>query len=89
MADLGKYRAPEEINALRTLALGVGGIALIVWAVGAYFNTTVKEITPTGVVLATAKGEVTLKNDFVLALTGYHPDLDFLRSVGIRIGGAP
>jgi len=39
MADLGKYRAPEEINALRTLALGVGGIALIVWAVGAYFNT--------------------------------------------------
>src|SRR5438477_12551357 len=39
MADLGKYRAPEEINRLRTLALGVGGIALIVWAIGAYFNT--------------------------------------------------
>lgn len=38
MADLGKYRAPEEINRLRTLALGVGGIALIVWAVGLYFN---------------------------------------------------
>src|SRR5437868_8143980 len=38
MADLGKYRAPDEINRLRTLALGVGGIALIVWAVGLYFN---------------------------------------------------
>ena len=38
MADLGKYRAPEEINRLRTLALGVGGIALVVWAVGLYFD---------------------------------------------------
>lgn len=38
MAELGKYRAPDEINRLRTLALGVGGIALIVWAVGLYFN---------------------------------------------------
>ena len=38
MADRGKYRAPDEINGLRTLALGVGGIGLIVWAVGAYFN---------------------------------------------------
>ncbi len=30
-----------------------------------------------------------LKNDFVLALTGYHPDLDFLRSLGIQIGEPP
>jgi thioredoxin reductase (NADPH) len=57
--------------------------------VTAYFNTTVKEISPTAVVLVTPKGEVSLKNDFVLALTGYHPDLDFLRSVGIRVGDAP
>lgn len=39
MADLGNYAAPSEMNRLRALALGVGGIALIVWAVGAYFNT--------------------------------------------------
>jgi thioredoxin reductase (NADPH) len=32
---------------------------------------------------------VKLKNDFVLALTGYHPDLDFLRSVGVQIGELP
>ncbi|MBK9529561.1 MAG: hypothetical protein IPO41_14910 [Acidobacteria bacterium] len=38
MAELDKYYAPQEINRLRTLALGVGGIALIIWAVGAYFN---------------------------------------------------
>ena len=28
-----------------------------------------------------------VKNDFVLALTGYHPDFDFLRSLGIRLAG--
>jgi thioredoxin reductase (NADPH) len=55
----------------------------------AYFNSTVKEIASTAVVLETANGEVMLKNDFVLALTGYHPDLDFLRSVGVQIGELP
>lgn len=39
MANLDKYHAPAEIARLRTLALGLGGIALIIWAVGAYFNT--------------------------------------------------
>lgn len=39
MADPGNYFAPKELDRLRTLALGIGGIALIVWAVGAYFNT--------------------------------------------------
>ena len=38
MADLGNYQAPADINRLRTLALGVGGIALIAWAVGYFFN---------------------------------------------------
>jgi thioredoxin reductase (NADPH) len=55
----------------------------------AHFNTTVKEITPTTAVLQTPEGELTLKNDFVLALTGYHPDLDFLRQVGIQTGPPP
>jgi thioredoxin reductase (NADPH) len=55
----------------------------------AYFESTVKEIASTSVVLETPKGSVTLKNDFVLALTGYHPDLDFLRSFGVQIGDLP
>ncbi len=38
MAELDKYYAPQEINRFRSLALGVGGIALIAWAVGTYFN---------------------------------------------------
>ena len=39
MANLDKYKASSEINRFRTLSLGIGGIALIVWAAGLYFNT--------------------------------------------------
>ncbi len=28
-----------------------------------------------------------MQNDFVFALTGYHPDYDFLRSMGIELSG--
>jgi thioredoxin reductase (NADPH) len=55
--------------------------------VKAYFNSTVKEITPDYVVLATPEGEVTLANDWVFAMTGYHPDFDFLRALGIQTRG--
>jgi thioredoxin reductase (NADPH) len=55
--------------------------------VRAYFNSTVKEITPDHVLLNTPEGEVTLANDWVFALTGYHPDFDFLRGLGIQIRG--
>jgi thioredoxin reductase (NADPH) len=51
----------------------------------AYFNSRVVEIHPKSVVIETAEGPVTLKNDFVFALTGYRPDLDFLASLGIRL----
>ena len=52
----------------------------------AYFNSRVKEIAPEYVVLDTPDGEVRLKNDFVFALTGYHPDYDFLRGLGVTLG---
>lgn len=51
----------------------------------AYFNTSVEEIAPDHVLLKTAEGPVELKNDFVFALTGYHPDYDFLRAMGIEL----
>ena len=50
----------------------------------AYFDSTVKEICPDAVTLATPKGEVTLKNDFVFAMTGYRPDTEFLAAHGIE-----
>lgn len=48
-----------------------------------YFQSTVKEIREREVVLATPEGEVTLANDFVFAMTGYHPDTEFLAAHGI------
>jgi len=51
----------------------------------AYFNSSVQEIGIDHVLLNTPRGPVRLKNDFVLALIGYHPDYDFLRSMGIEL----
>jgi thioredoxin reductase (NADPH) len=53
--------------------------------IAAYFNSTVLEIEPDYVTLDTPDGTVRLKNDFVFAMTGYHPDYDFLRSMGIEL----
>jgi thioredoxin reductase (NADPH) len=55
--------------------------------VNAYFNTRVREITLEHVVLDTPEGEVTLANDYVFAMTGYHPDFEFLCALGIKLGG--
>jgi thioredoxin reductase (NADPH) len=51
----------------------------------AYFSTTVQEIGTDYVVIANPAGTQRLKNDFVFALIGYHPDYDFLQSVGIEL----
>jgi bacillithiol disulfide reductase len=53
--------------------------------VTAYFNSCVLEIRPEEVRIKTSEGERVLKNDFVFALTGYHPDYEFLESVGIEL----
>jgi thioredoxin reductase (NADPH) len=51
----------------------------------AYFNSTVEKITEDEVTLATPEGAVTLPNDFVFALTGYHPDFDFIEKLGVTL----
>jgi bacillithiol disulfide reductase len=51
----------------------------------AYFNSAVREIGGDFVVVETDSGTLRLKNDFVFALTGYHPDYDFLRSIGLEL----
>lgn len=51
----------------------------------AYFHSQVREIRRDEVALNTPEGEVAVKNDFVLAMTGYRPDLDFLESIGITL----
>ena len=55
--------------------------------VKAYFNSTVCEITPEEVLIQTPEGEKRLRNDYVFALTGYHPDFAFLTALGIELAG--
>ena len=53
----------------------------------AYFNAEVVEIEPDTVTLETPEGRETLHNDFVFAMTGYHPDFEFLEELGVRFEG--
>jgi thioredoxin reductase (NADPH) len=55
--------------------------------VTAWFSSSVTSIAEDSVELLTPQGTVTIDNDFVFALTGYHPDFDFLAAVGIRMEG--
>jgi thioredoxin reductase (NADPH) len=55
-------------------------------AIKAFFNASIKEIRQTEVDVQTVDGVVTLENDFVLAMTGYLPDFDFLLKMGIQLG---
>ncbi len=54
-------------------------------SIDAYFNTTVSAIEPETLHLDTPDGPETIENDFVLAMTGYRPNYDFLERLGIAI----
>jgi thioredoxin reductase (NADPH) len=51
----------------------------------AWFRSRVVEIRQHSVVLETPEGRKEIKNDFVFAMTGYHPDFPFLERHGIRL----
>ena len=50
-----------------------------------HFSSRVVEIAHGHVVVNTPEGDISVKNDFLFALTGYHPDYEFLRSTGIEL----
>jgi thioredoxin reductase (NADPH) len=54
-------------------------------AIKAYFNSEVIEIREHEVVIQTREGKITIENDFVFAMTGYHSDNNFLKSAGLRL----
>jgi thioredoxin reductase (NADPH) len=53
----------------------------------AYFRSQVVEIDVDSAVVETPQGLETVKNDFVFAMIGYHPDFDFLGGLGVRLEG--
>ncbi len=54
----------------------------------AHFSSSVTRIREDDVTLATPEGEKTLPNHFVFALTGYHPDFEFIERLGVRLDEA-
>lgn len=50
-----------------------------------YFNSNLAEVRENEVDIIGPDGKITLRNDFVLAMTGYQPDLSFLKKLGINI----
>lgn len=54
-------------------------------SIKAYFNSTIAAIRPQEADIKTPDGLVTIENDWVLAMTGYQPNLDFLRRMGIQL----
>ena len=54
-------------------------------SIKAYFNSTVMAIRETEVDIQTPEGLITIPNDWVIAMTGYQPDLSFLQKLGIEL----
>ncbi len=54
-------------------------------SIKAYFNSTVSEIKEDEVNINTPEGLVTIKNNWVIAMTGYQPNLSFLKNIGIEL----
>jgi thioredoxin reductase (NADPH) len=53
--------------------------------IAGHFLSRVVEIQEDSIRVSTPNGEISLRNDFVFALTGYRPDLAFLNSMGITL----
>lgn len=54
-------------------------------SIKAIYNANIQEITNTKIIIQTPDGIVNLENDYVLALTGYRPNFNFLTQMGINL----
>ncbi|MDO5510545.1 MAG: YpdA family putative bacillithiol disulfide reductase [Weeksellaceae bacterium] len=53
-------------------------------AIQAYFSSKVVEIKEESIIISQNGQLIELENDFVFAMTGYLPDFDFLRKIGVQ-----
>jgi len=54
-------------------------------SIKAYFNSNLKAIREYEVDIETPEGTITIPNDFVMAMTGYKPNFNFLKKMGINL----
>ena len=53
-------------------------------SIKAYFNSEITKIEEHQITIKTPEGQITLPNDYVIALTGYQPNFKFLDQAGIK-----
>jgi thioredoxin reductase (NADPH) len=54
-------------------------------SIKAFFQSEISEIRPHELDIQTPEGIVTIENDYVIAMTGYQPNLSFLSKIGIEL----
>ncbi|MBK9933775.1 MAG: YpdA family putative bacillithiol disulfide reductase [Cytophagaceae bacterium] len=54
-------------------------------SIRAYFNSKIAKISEKDVTIETPEGQTVISNDWVLAMTGYQPNLSFLEKIGIKL----
>ena len=54
-------------------------------SIAAYFESELIEIRKSEVDIRTPEGTITIPNDFVLAMTGYHPHFGLMEKMGIKL----
>lgn len=52
-------------------------------SITAYYNSEIKTIENDTVTINTPEGELSIKNDYVIALTGYQPNFKLLNNIGV------
>ena len=54
-------------------------------SIKAYYNSTITRINQDDVIIQSPEGKIWIQNDYILALTGYKPNFDFLKKMGIYL----
>ncbi|WP_445479958.1 YpdA family putative bacillithiol disulfide reductase [Lysinibacillus irui] len=79
------YRGSEYSSSIKPWVLPEFEGVVKTGEVAMHFNTNVLEIREHEVVLEIDGQEQIIKNDFVFAMTGYHPDHSFIKAMGVEI----
>jgi thioredoxin reductase (NADPH) len=82
------HRGPQMHNHVKYWILPDINNRIASGEIAACFSSTVVRIAEDNLTIATPRGEVSIPNHFVFALTGYHPDFSFLEQLGIRFDEA-
>src|SRR6201992_2154362 len=54
-------------------------------SIKAHFNSHLMSVRPNEVDIQTPDGQITIPNDLVMGMTGYRPNFEFLKKVGIKL----